>query len=395
MRISTRSLFASLLFVLVSVLGAGAYCRTSADAAGATAGNGTAGHDRPGTSAAERFDPDLAVTVEAAVVVLDTLVLWVGAAGEAAAWRQVMLRAPVAGQVTAVRVEESRRVNTGALLVEIDPTEHTLAFEEAQARLRQAQGQYREITLGDDRIDDPRIRAERDSAATARSGLEVARVAVARARHSLGRTRVTAPFDGAIANLRVVAGQHVAVGEELLTVQVMDPIRVNAKVLEAEIGFLSPGRDAEVTFAAFPGEVFIGRIETINPVVEHQTRTARVTIAAPNPDGRVLPGMYARATLPARRFAHRVLVPREAILERDRRTMLFVFEGEGTTGRAKWRYVNTGLMNDRLVEILAEGAEDGTVQPGEIVLVGGHFTLVHDIAVRLVDSARREGVRLQ
>jgi membrane fusion protein, multidrug efflux system len=395
MTVTRRLLIVSLLLLVLPLLGAGAYYRINVGRADPLADAANTAAATPDVSATDQFSTDLAVAVEGAAVVVDTLVLSVSASGEAAAWRQTALRTQVAGQVRVVRVAESRRVEAGMVLIEIDPTEYGLALEEAQARLRQAQGQYREITLGDDRIDDPRVRAERDSAARARSGLDAARVAVTRAEINLSRTRVTAPFAGTIANLRVVPGQHVPVGEELLTVQAMDPIKVEAKVLEAEIGYLAPGRISQITFAAFPGEVFEGRIESINPVVEQQTRTARVTIAVRNPNGRVLPGMYARATLPARHFANRVLVPREAILERDSRTMLFVFEGDGTSGRAKWRYVNTGLMNDQVVEILAEGAEDGMVHAGEIVLVCGHYSLVHDIAVRLVDSVRREGDRPQ
>jgi HlyD family secretion protein len=393
MRLPKRLIAALAVLVILALGGAGAYLRITGHDAAAAAG-GPAG-ELPEVSAAAQFATDLAVSVEGARVVRDTLVLAVSAAGEAASVRQTVLRAQVAGQVRAVRVSENRAVGAGAVLIEIDPAEYQLALEEARARLREAEARYREITLGDDRIDDARVRAERDSAARARSGLDVARVAVQRAELNLGRTRVTAPFAGSIANLRVVEGQHVTQGEELVTVQAMDPIRVEAQVLEAEIGFLEPGRHAAVTFAAFPGEAFDGVIESINPVVEQQTRTARVAVSVRNPGGRILPGMFARVSLAARRFPDRILVPREAILERDRRTMLFVFEGEGDVGRAKWRYVNTGLMNDRYVEIVADGPEDGMVAPGEIVLVGGHYTLTHDIQVRLVDSARAAGGRVR
>jgi RND family efflux transporter MFP subunit len=394
MKISRRVLTGILSVAVVSLFGAGAYYWLNAE----RTPDAEAELELPDVSAGEQFSTDVAVAVEADAALRDTLVLSVSAAGQAAAWRQTAVRAQVAGHVRAVRIVENGRVGAGAIMIEIDPTEYQLALEEAEARLRQNEGQYREITLGDDRIDDPRIRAERDTAARARSGLDGARVAVARAEMNLSRTRVRAPFAGSVANLRVVPGQFVSQGEELLTVQAMDPIKVEAQVLEGEIGFLAQGRTAQVTFAAFPGEVFEGRIESINPIVDQQTRTARVTLSVRNSEGRILPGMYARASLPARRFADRVLVPREAILERDRRTMLFVFEpGEEREdrGRAKWRYVNTGLMNERWVEILPEGPEDGYVEPGELVLVGGHQTLVHDIQVRVVESARQAGGRPQ
>jgi hypothetical protein len=102
--------------------------------------------------------------------------------------------------------------------------------------------------------------------------------------------------------------------------------------------------------------------------------------------------MYARVALEARTFADRVLVPRSAVLERDRRTMLFVFEGEGSTGLSKWRYVTTGLSNDSLVEIVRHPDTD-MVEPGDVVLVNGHYTLIHDARVRLVDNVREAGGR--
>jgi membrane fusion protein, multidrug efflux system len=392
MKITRRTASISAAVLVLSLSGAGVYVRMHGQQEEQAPGEVAARGDAP---AGEQFSSDAAVPVEGAEVLLDTLVLSVSAAGEAASWRKTSLKAQVAGHIRAVRVAENARAAAGAVLIEIDPTEYQLALDEANAQLREMQARYREITLGDDRIEDARLRAERDSAARARSGLDRARVAVQRAEINLSRTRVVAPFAGSIANLRVVPGQHVSVGEELLSVQSMDPIRVEAQVLEGEIGLLVPGSVARISFAAFPGDVFEGRVESINPVVEQQTRTARVSVSVRNPDGRILPGMYARATLPARRFPNRVLVPREAVLERDKRTMVLVFSGDGNLGRAQWRYVNIGLANDRYYEIVEEGSEDGMVQPGEIVLVGGHYTLIHDIPVRLVQSARAEGGRPQ
>jgi membrane fusion protein, multidrug efflux system len=395
MRFSRRIAAFAAVVLLLTVLAAGAYMRINGQKSANASGSGSP-RDLPDVSAADQFSTDIAIPVEGAEVVLDTLVLSVSATGEAASRQQTVLKAQVPGLVRSVRVAENRAVGSGAVLIELDPTEYQLALDEARARLRETQGRYQELTLGDDREPDVHIRAERDSAARARSGLDAARVAVARAEINLARTRLTAPFGGRVANLRVVQGQHVTAGEEVLTIMAMDPIRVEAQVMEGEIGYVAAGRPARITFAAFPGEVFDGRIETINPVVDQQTRTARVSILVANPEGRILPGMYARASLAARRFPDRVLVPREAVLERDRRTMLFVYEEQGGQGRAKWRYVNPGRMNDTHVEILEEGPEQDMVRPGEIVLVGGHYSLTHDAPVRVVPVASAaEGSRVR
>jgi membrane fusion protein (multidrug efflux system) len=277
--------------------------------------------------------------------------------------------------------------------VSLDVAEYTLNLQEAEVALREAEGKFREATVLDDRITDPELRREREAAARTRSGMDAAEVRVRRARLDLQRTRLGAPFAGRVASVKVVPGQWVRQGDELVTVVSLDPIRVEVQVLESEIAHLAPGRTAEVGFAAFPGERFEGRVQSINPIVESGTRTARVTVLLRNPGGRILPGMYARVSLETQRYDDRILVPRSAILERDRRTMLFVHEPADGDGLAKWRYVTTGLQNDSLVEILTEGVDTDSVAPGEVVLTDGHYTLIHDARVRLVDDVQGEGGR--
>ncbi len=338
--------------------------------------------------------------VTGARVVRDTLWIRITASGGAAAFRRATLSARVAGQVREVGVRENEAVGPDAFLIQIDTTEYALALARANSTLTQAQADYEQIVLFDDEIADPEVRAERARVARSRSGLEEATVSVREAELELSWTRIGAPFAGRVADLRVVPGQFVAQGDELVTVVELDPIKVEAQVLEGEIGLLQEGRRASMTFAAFPGETFIGRVETINPVIDLQTRSARVTVLLPNPGGRIKPGMYASVSLDARHFTERVLVPRSAVLERDRRTMLFVFnEEEGEVGRTEWRYVTTGLENDQVVEIV-ENPETSMVDPGEIVLVDGHHFLGHDAAVQLAeggapagDGARPEGAR--
>lgn len=362
--------------------------RLNGDAAAATATTTSA--DSMAAEAPESgATSDLFIPVEGDTAVLDTLVMAVSAAGQAAPLREAIVTAQVAGQVQGVARRENDVVAGGSTLAAIDPAEYQLALSEAQARKRSAEATYRETTLFDERITDSAVRAERQKAARAKSGLDQAEVAVQKAQMELDRARVRAPFGGRVANMRVQTGQYVRPGDALMTVVDISRIKVEVQVLEGQIGMLTAGREARVHFAAFPGEAFAGRIETINPIVDKDTRSAKVVVSVANPDGRILPGMYARVSLDARRFADRVMVPRGAVLERDRRKMLFVFEPseEGSTrGFAKWRYVTTGMENETQVEIV-ESTETEMVRPGEIVLTVGHQTLVHDARVRVTERA--------
>ncbi len=392
MAISRRLIGSAVAIVIVIVLALGAYWRITTAATSDAPADGADDDARPDVAAAGAFATNLAIPVGGATARRDTLVISVSAAAEAAAEKKAVLLARVQGRVTRVYVGENQPVRSGALLLSIDSTEHALAVDRARAALTRAEASFQELTLFDDQIADPEIRMERDRIARAKSGLDEARVELRQRQLELDRTRVHAPFRGRVASIRVVQGQLVSAGDELLTVVDMNPIKVEVQVLESEVGYLTPGRSATVSFAAFPTEQFAGTIATINPVVEQDTRTARVTVRVSNPDGRILPGMYARVSMEAREFPNRLLVPRSAILERDRRTMLFVFTGEGQTGLAKWRYVTTGLMNDSLVE-LVDDPEVDEVEDGEIVLTDGHYTLIHDATVRLVNDVRSAGGR--
>jgi RND family efflux transporter MFP subunit len=386
-----------IILLVLSAAGAGVWWRvrgagkeSAATPSGSTANNGPA----PANSADSTFSTDLPIPVEGAQVVRGDLILEVRASGQAAAWQGTSVRALVAGQLKNVAVRENMPVTEGATLMRIDPTELQLALDDAKAQLDRANATFREQTIGDDRITDPAVKAEREKAARIRSGVDGAEVAVRRAEMNLARTTITAPFAGRVAGVKVVLGQHVSAGEELLQIVDIDPIKVEVQVLESEIGQLRAGGKAVITFAAFPGEPFRGTIETINPMVDQQTRQARVTVLVPNGSGRILPGMYASVVLDARHLANRILVPRSSILERDvdRRTMLFVFSGEGTEGVAEWRYVTVGMGNSQQVEIVPN-PETKMVEPGEIVLTGGHYTLTHGARIKLTENAAAEGGR--
>lgn len=399
MAFSRRTLSVASVVILLALLAGGAWLRVRStdgeDDGSESAAAVAEGDSAPAVSATEAFATDVAQPVSGAQVRRDTLWITVTAAGQAAANRRAVIRARVGGVVSNLPLRENDRVSRGDLLLRFDTTEFAMAAASARADVRRAEAEYRELTLFDEEITDPELRAERERLARARSGLEQAEVALREAELDLERTSVRAPFGGRVANLNVVEGQHASQGAELMTLVELHPIKVEVQVLAAEVARLEEGRGASVSFAAFPEETFRGRVETINPVVDPDSRTARVTLSLPNPEGRVKPGMYADVALDARQYPDRTLVPRRAILERDRRTMLFVFEPESegaTQGRAQWRYVTTGLESDSLVSIV-EGERTDMVEPGETVLVDGHHYLVHDARVRLVEEVPDEAAR--
>ena len=232
---------------------------------GATADEGEASEaptgqeaDVSGAASPAQFSATVAQAVRGSAVIFDTLWIRVRAAGQAEAFRRTTMTAQVEGLVRAVPVRENQTVREGATLLQIDTIEYALRVAQASADLLAADADYRQLILFDDEIEDPQVRAERERIARSRSGLDQRQVDLRQAELQLERSKVTAPFGGRVADLLVVEGEYVSAGAQLMTIVDLNPIKVEVQVLEAELGSLLEGRRAEVSFPAFPGELFGG-----------------------------------------------------------------------------------------------------------------------------------------
>jgi RND family efflux transporter MFP subunit len=162
----------------------------------------------------------------------------------------------------------------------------------------------------------------REEIAAARSGVAVARADLERARLSLERTEVRAPFDGVVSGLTLSPGEQVMVNQVLFTL--VDNINIEAEVgvLEADVGKIAPGVDAILAIPAL-GDTIPARVDIVSPQFNRETRTCQVLMRLKNDQGRMRPGMFARALIAGERFPDRLLVPREAVLTRDGRPLVF------------------------------------------------------------------------
>jgi len=308
------------------------------------------------------------------------------ASGHLVPWQRAQLHAEASGQATERAVQEGDRVAKGDLLARLENREERISLKEARAKLLKARAEFQ--AKYDGRLARSSGNAPEDSASAATrratqaavSGLTAARQAVERAELNLERTRITAPFAGRVANLNVEEGQYVGQGEKVATLLQDRRMKVEVDVLESDVVNLQQGPTARVHVPALGPETDStawtqGTVWAINPQVDAQSGTGRVTISIPNPDGRLVSGLYAEARLETRRLSGRLVVPEDAILVRQGRDLVFIVE----QGRAQWSYVELGARSGDYVEI-TKGA-----QPGDTIAVGGHFALAHDAPVTVGD----------
>jgi Cu(I)/Ag(I) efflux system membrane fusion protein len=161
----------------------------------------------------------------------------------------------------------------------------------------------------------------------------------------------------------VVVGQYVTEGTELYALADLSRVWLEVRVYEYELSTLRVGQSAETTFSALPGRTIPGRIAFIDPVVDRDTRSARVRIELTNPRGELKPGMFgdARLEIPE---APALVIPRSALIDTGQRRIVYVETAPNTFSP---RAVETGASSGDQVAIV------GGLSEGERVVAAANF----------------------
>lgn len=306
--------------------------------------------------------------------------------GQLEAELHTVVAAEVGGPITQILVDEGTPVAEGTIVLEIDPQRRQLELDAARAQVAQA-----EASLAQQRRQTERIRSLQGKGVTSALQLEEAnlelelassRLAAARAQFEIARdalddASVRAPFSGVSGARHVNLGQFVQPGLPLMEFVTLDPIDVVFHVAEVDSALVRHGQNVEVKVAPYPSERFTAAVDIIYPTLDTASRTLRVKATLPNPDGRLRPGLFARADLGVAFRKGVPMVPDEAILQRADGAVVFVLADAQRVAR---RQVKTGVFHEGMVEIV-EG-----LRPGEVVVTRGHMDLIDGSVVQVVEG---------
>ena len=255
---------------------------------------------------AKMAPPPATVTAEAAKT--ESWIERVRAIGTLVAIEGVDVAPQVGGIVTDYFFDSGHDVEKGEKLVTLDTSVEEADLADRKAVLRQAdidfgrqsrlvkQADVSQATL------DATI-AKRDSAAAAVQRIEAI----------IAQKTIIAPFAGRLGLRHVEKGQYVEAGHALVWLQALDPIWVDFPVPEATVGKFMIGSAVELTANAFPGQLFKGEVEAFDAKLGADTRMLMVRARVPNPDRKLLPGMFANVAVLAGGARELVTVPRTAV----------------------------------------------------------------------------------
>jgi RND family efflux transporter MFP subunit len=338
-----------------------------------------------------------AVPVEVAQIQRGPIALERTFSGELEALAEFVVAPKVSGRVERVLVNIPDTVKRGQVVAELDNDEYVQAVAQAQADLEVARAKLSEAKsaleianrefkrteslLKRGVASDSEFDAARQEQLAKQAQLKVSAAEVTKAESSLetanirlGYTKVTAGWTGGdeqrlVAERYVDEGQTVAANAPLLLIVELHPIVGVVSVTERDYAYLKPGQLVSLTTDAYPGEQYKGRIDRIAPVFRKSTRQARIEMTIDNPQHRLKPGMFIRATVVLARVPETTIVPEQALTIRDDRSGVFIVSEDGRS--VVWREVKVGIHAGDRVQVEGDGLAGRVVTLGQQLVDDG------------------------
>jgi len=256
--------------------------------------------------------------------------------GRTSAFRVAEVRPQVSGIILKRNFEEGTDIKAGVSLYQIDPATYQAAYDSAKGDLAQAQAnahvaqltikRYKPL-LGTKYISQQDYDTAAATAAQTAAAVQAAQANVETARINLAYTKVTSPISGRIGKSSVTEGALVSSGQTtaLATVQQLDPMYVDVTQssddflrlrAELESGQLKQNDGkANVTLLMQNGNAYTqtGTLEFSDVTVDETTGSITLRAIFPNPDHRLLPGMFVRARLDEGTNPTALLVPQQGV----------------------------------------------------------------------------------
>lgn len=314
--------------------------------------------------------------------------------GTVTAERRARLSVATSGLVAALEAEAGDRVETGALLLQLDPElaqlrlaaaeagadQARVRLQDAQRRLQEARQLLPQRSIAETAVRDLEAEVEEAEILAARAGAEADLQRALLARHSL-----RAPFAGVISAKLTDPGEWLDPGQTVFDLVGLQSLRLDFSVAEDFLTWVEAGTAVEFALGAMPGSLYRGTVHSVVPVAEPGARTflLRVLPEEEAPQD-LLPGMSVTALLRLKTGRSGLTVSRDATLRYpDGRIVVWTVHEDEEGPVARENVVTTGVSFEGLVEI-----RDG-LQAGDQVVVRGNESLRNGQRVAPVDKSRQ------
>ncbi len=300
------------------------------------------------------------------------------AVGNLQAVREVLLAPDTSGRVTTIHFDAGQSVKEGTVLIQLYDAPEQADRAAAAAKADFAQAQLRRSQELAPTGAEPRELLEQRKAEAAQAAAAVRQLDA-----RIQQKSIRAPFSGQIGIRRINSGQYLNAGDAIATLTQLDPLYVNFTLPQQDLPKLTPGASVQVTVDAAPGRVFTGRISTIEPRIDGETRNVAVQALLPNADRLLKSGMYATARLALPTTTDAIVLPLTAIQTSASGDSVVLVQDADAQGIGKAVAVPV-VTGRRLGEevLVTQG-----IKPGDIVVMAGQNRLPPGATVKISATA--------
>lgn len=226
-----------------------------------------------------------------------------------------------------------------------DGVQTTAAVERATTDVRRAESQ---VASAQARIAELREQPRAEDIRVAQARVAEAQANLDQTKAALGKTTITAPFDGLVTNVEADPGENVAPGQTLLTLAKTEGMEIFAEVDEDYFLRIAPGQGATLVFPSMPEERFGAKVIRVGPDVDSERGVVGIYLKPDSVPAHIVPGLTVDIAIELKRLPEARAVPRSAVVFEDSKAYVYVVED--------------GQARRREIKVVAEGEEDLAIQ---------------------------------
>jgi membrane fusion protein, multidrug efflux system len=247
-------------------------------------------------------------TVSSAVVKEEDWAPTLSAVGSISAVQGAIVSTELGGIVSGVGFQSGSEAKKGEVLLKLDSSSEEALLHTAEADLELARANLqRERDLAARKV----VSKQELDAAESTFGQKQGTVDNMRA--FIAKKQVRAPFDGQLGIRQVNVGQMINSGQQVVSLQALDPVYVDFALPQQELSKLAPGLEALVRTDAVPGREFKGKLTALNSMVDTVTRNVTLQATFENPDHALKPGMFVKINIALPEKGKTLVIPGSAV----------------------------------------------------------------------------------
>ncbi|MBV9878801.1 MAG: efflux RND transporter periplasmic adaptor subunit [Verrucomicrobia bacterium] len=297
------------------------------------------------------------------------------AIGNVTAINGVTVSTDLAGLVDQIAFTSGTPVKAGQLLAHLNTDQEQAQLEQAEAQLDLAL-----VMLHRNRELLEKRSISQSDYDTSEATYRQDKAQVEQFRALIARKTLRAPFDGVLGIRQANLGQYLNVGDPVVTLQSFDPIYVNFSLPQQNLSELHVGQETSVQLDAYGNDVFTGKINAVNSLVDPATRNILVQAILHNPDGRLRPGMFGQVSVLVSQREEVIALPLSSVHYAPYGDSVFIVSGANAGSdkqfkTVKEQFVKLGGTRGDLTAVTSG------IKPGDEVVTSGVFRLKSGSAI--------------